>query len=156
MKGENSEGLLVRLAHCCNPVTGDDIVGFITRGRGVSVHRANCPNVKGLMEHPERMIEVAWDTRADTTFQVEIVVECLDRMGLLKDVTIAIGDAGGNILSAATATDREGVATLRFLVEISDASGLDPLLAAVSAVESVYDARRLMPGEGGAQMKRRR
>lgn len=156
VKGENSEGLLVRLAHCCNPVTGDDIVGFITRGRGVSVHRANCPNVKGLMEHPERMIEVAWDTRADTTFQVEIVVECLDRMGLLKDVTIAIGDAGGNILSAATATDREGVATLRFLVEISDASGLDPLLAAVSAVESVYDARRLMPGEGGAQMKRRR
>ena len=156
VKGENSEGLLVRLAHCCNPVTGDDIVGFITRGRGVSVHRANCPNVKGLMEHPERMIEVVWDTRADTTFQVEIVVECLDRMGLLKDVTIAIGDAGGNILSAATATDREGVATLRFLVEISDASGLDPLLAAVSAVESVYDARRLMPGEGGAQMKRRR
>ena len=62
----------------------------------------------------------------------------------------------GNILSAATATDREGVATLRFLVEISDASGLDPLLTAISSVESVYDARRLMPGEGGAQMKRRR
>lgn len=94
VKGESNSGLLVRLAHCCNPVTGDDIVGFITRGRGVSVHRANCPNVKGLMEHPERMIEVEWDGAADTLFQVEIVVECLDRMGLLKDVTIAIGDAG--------------------------------------------------------------
>ena len=155
VKGESNSGLLVRLAHCCNPVTGDDIVGFITRGRGVSVHRANCPNVKGLMEHPERMIEVEWDGAADTLFQVEIVVECLDRMGLLKDVTIAIGDAGGNILSAATSTNREGIATLRFMVEISDASGLDPLLASISSVDSVYDARRLMPGEGGAQLKRR-
>ena len=146
---KGGDGLLVRLAHCCNPVVGDDIVGFITRGRGVSVHRADCPNVKGLMEHPARMIEVSWDDGADALFQVEIVVECLDRMGLLKDVTIAIGDAGANILSAATSTDREGVATLRFLVEISDASGLDALLAAISRVESVFDARRLMPGEGG-------
>ena len=146
---KGGDGLLVRLAHCCNPVVGDDIVGFITRGRGVSVHRADCHNVKGLMEHPERMIEVSWDDGADALFQVEIVVECLDRMGLLKDVTIAIGDAGANILSAATSTDREGVATLRFLVEISDASGLDALLAAISRVESVFDARRLMPGEGG-------
>lgn len=155
VKGERDSGLLVRLAHCCNPVAGDDIVGFITRGRGVSVHRANCPNVKGLMEHPERMIDVSWDSDADALFQVEIVVECLDRMGLLKDVTIAIGDTGGNILSAATATDREGIATLRFMVEISDASGLEPLFSAISAVESVYDVRRLMPGEGNITMKRR-
>ena len=68
---------------------------------------------------------------------------------------IAIGDAGGNILSAATSTSREGIATLRFLIEISDASRLDPLLAAIGAVESVYDARRLMPGEGSKTMKRR-
>ena len=155
VRGADPDALLVRLAHCCNPVSGDDIVGFITRGRGVSVHRANCPNVKGLMEHPERMIEVSWDTTADALFQVEIVIEALDRMGLLKDVTIAIGDAGGNILSAATATTREGVATLRFLVEISEASRLDSLLSAISAVESVYDARRLMPGEGSTTMKRR-
>ena len=155
VNGGASGDMLVRLAHCCNPVAGDDIVGFITRGRGVSVHRATCPNVKGLMEHPERMIQVDWDGAADALFQVEIVVECLDRMGLLKDVTIAIGDAGGNILSAATATNREGIATLRFLVEISDASGLDPLLAAISRVDSVYDARRIMPGEGAKQMRRR-
>lgn len=154
VKGGDIE-MLVRLAHCCNPVAGDDIVGFVTRGRGVSVHRANCPNVKGLMAHPERMIEVEWDGSADALFQVEIVVECLDRMGLLKDVTIAIGEAGGNILSAATATNREGIATLRFLVEISDASGLDPLLANISRVESVYDARRIMPGEGAKQLKQR-
>ena len=127
----------------------------MTRGRGVSVHRANCPNVKGLMEHAERMIEVEWDKGADALFQVEIVVECLDRMGLLKDVTIAIGDAGANILSASTSTDRNGGAELRFLVQISDASGLDPLLAQISRVESVYDARRLMPGEGATTRKPR-
>ena len=140
--------LLVHLAHCCNPVAGDEIVGFITRGRGVSVHRSNCPNVKGLMAHPERMIEVEWDASGATQFQVEIMVEATDRMGLLKDVTIAVGDAGGNILSAATNTSPQGVAKLRFLVAISDAGLLDTLLATVGRVPSVYDARRIMPGEG--------
>ena len=147
--------LLVHLAHCCNPVAGDEIVGFITRGRGVSVHRATCPNVKELKSHPERMIDVAWDTSGATEFRVEIVVEATDRMGLLKDVTTAIGDAGGSILSAATQTSSQGVARLRFLVAISDASLLDALLATVSRVASVYDARRIMPGEGANQMKRR-
>lgn len=147
--------LAVHLAHCCNPVAGDEIVGFITRGRGVSVHRSNCPNVVDLMRNPERLIEVSWDTSGATEFRVEIVVEATDRMGLLKDVTVAIGDAGANILSAATQTSAQGVARLRFLVAISDASLLDTLLAAVSRVPSVYDARRIMPGEGANQMKRR-
>lgn len=147
--------LLVRLAHCCNPVAGDDIVGFVTRGRGVSVHRTSCPNVKGLMGNPERMIDVEWDTSGATEFQVEIVIEASDRMGLLKDVTIAINDAGAHILAASTQTTHEGVARLRFLVAISDAGLLDTLLAAISRVPSVFDARRLMPGEGANQMKRR-
>lgn len=147
--------LLVHLARCCNPVAGDDIVGFVTRGRGVSVHRANCPNVKSLMEHPERLIGVEWDTSGATQFQVEIMVEATDRMGLLKDVTQAVGDAGGNILSAATSTSAQGVARLRFLVAISDASLLDTLLASVGRVPSVYDARRIMPGEGANMMSRR-
>ena len=147
--------LLVHLARCCNPVAGDDIVGFVTRGRGVSVHRANCPNVKSLMEHPERLIGVEWDTSGATQFQVEIMVEATDRMGLLKDVTQAVGDAGGNILSAATSTSAQGVARLRFLVAISDASLLDTLLASVGRVPSVYDARRIMPGEGANTMSRR-
>lgn len=147
--------LLVHLAHCCNPVAGDEIVGFVTRGRGVSVHRTSCPNCKDLLNHPERMIDVEWDATGATEFQVEIVVEATDRMGLLKDVTIALGDAGGNILSAATQTTSTGVARLRFLVAISDASRLGPLLATVNKVPSVYDARRIMPGEGGNEMKRR-
>lgn len=147
--------LLVHLAHCCNPVAGDEIVGFITRGRGVSVHRESCPNVASLREHPERMIEVEWDASGATEFQVEIVVEATDRMGLLKDVTIALSDGGCNILSAATQTGATGVARLRFLIALSDASLLGPLLARVNRVPSVYDARRIMPGEGAQSLRRR-
>ena len=86
---------------------------------------------------------------------MEIVVDATDRMGLLKDVTIAIGDAGANILSAATQTSSTGRARLRFLVAISDASLLGALLASVNRVPAVYDARRILPGEGASQMKRR-
>ena len=107
------------------------------------------------MSNPERMIDVEWDTSGATEFQVEIVVEASDRMGLLKDVTIAINDAGAHILAASTQTTYEGVARLRFLVAISGANLLDSLLAAISRVPSVFDARRLMPGEGANQMKRR-
>ena len=108
------------------------------------------------MAHPERMIDVEWDTSGATQFQVEIVVEATDRMGLLKDVTIAVGDAGGNILSAATNTNSHGVAKLRFLIAISDANLLDTLLATICRVPSVYDARRIMPGEGASSIHGRR
>ncbi len=147
--------LLVHLAHCCNPVAGDDIVGFVTRGRGVSVHRVNCPNVADLIKDPERIIDVEWDTSGATEFRVEIVIEANDRMGLLKDVTAAIGDAGGNILSAATQITRTGVARLRFAVSIADASLLSPLLATINHVPSVYNARRIMPGEGASSLSSR-
>ena len=153
VKGDSD--LLVHLSKCCNPVAGDQIIGFITRGRGVSVHRANCPNVSDLMRHPERMIDVEWDTSGATEFQVEIVVAATDRIGLLKDVTIVLDAVGANILSAATQTSKTGAARLRFLLSISDASILNPLLTAVGRVSGVYDARRILPGEGSKQLKRR-
>lgn len=147
--------LLVHLAHCCNPVAGDEIEGFITRGRGVSVHRLTCPNRKSLMMHPERAIPVEWDTTGATEFQVEIVVEAADRMGLLKDVTTTLCDTGSNILSAATQTSTRGYVRMRFLLAISDATKLSSMLATVKRVNSVFDARRILPGEGGNEMKKR-
>ena len=150
-KGRPSCGVVVK----GDPDLLVHLAGFITRGRGVSVHRVSCPNVAALMQHPERMIDVEWDASGASEFQVEIVIEASDRMGLLKDVTIAITDAGANILSASTQVSREGVARLRFLVAISEAGLLDTLLSAVSRVPSVFEARRLMPGEGAVQMKRR-
>ena len=147
--------LLVHLAHCCTPVAGDDIVGFITRGRGVSVHRATCPNVKGLMTHPERMIPVEWDGSGTSEFRVEIVIDGHDRLGLLADITTCLSKAGVNILSTGVSTAKSGAARLRFLISISDTAVLANVFNQLKHIPSVDDARRIVPGEGANQMKRR-
>lgn len=143
----NDPTLLAQPAQCCNPVPGDDIVGYITRGRGVSVHRKACPNVSNLFkEHPERRIAVSWDVSGATEFSIEIVVEAIDRMGLLRDVTDALQELSVNILSISTQLE-DGVVKLRFLISLFDVSLLDDVLARISKVPSVFDARRIKPGE---------
>jgi GTP pyrophosphokinase len=136
------------LARCCNPVPGDEIVGFVTRGRGVSVHRRDCPNAAELLRSPERIIEVEWDRAAASTYQVEIWVEALDRMRLLQDVTAALGESGVNILSASTQTHRDGLVEMRFLFELGNMEQLQAVLKTVSAVHGVFEAHRMLPGEG--------
>ncbi len=141
------DDVLVRLARCCNPVPGDDIIGFVTRGRGVSVHRKNCPNAGELLASPERIIEVEWDSSSKATYQVEIHIEALDRLRLLQDVTMAIAESGVNILSSATTTHKDGIVDMRFLFEIGEMGRLDALLRDVRAVDGVFEARRMLPGE---------
>ncbi len=141
------DDVLVRLSRCCNPVPGDAIIGFVTRGRGVSVHRASCPNAGDLKASPERMIEVGWDEGSKATYQVEIYVEALDRLRLLQEVTMAIAESGVNILSSSTATHKDGIVDMRFLFEIGEMGRLDALLRDVRAVNGVFDARRMLPGE---------
>ncbi len=141
------DDVLVRLARCCNPVPGDEILGFVTRGRGVSVHRTSCPNAGELLATPERLIEVEWDTCSKATYQVEIHIEALDRLRLLQDVTMAIAESGVNILSSATTTHKDGIVDMRFLFEIGEMARLDALLRDVRAVEGVFEARRMLPGE---------
>jgi guanosine-3',5'-bis(diphosphate) 3'-pyrophosphohydrolase len=149
------EDVLARLARCCTPVPGDPIVGFVTRGRGVSVHRADCPNGRALAREPGRMLEVAWDTRRPASFQVSILVEALDRTKLLRDVTTAISDLGVNILSASSTTNpRTRTASLRFTLELGDPTHLEHILASVKRVESVYDAYRVMPGGAASRSGR--
>jgi GTP pyrophosphokinase len=142
------DDLLVRLARCCNPVPGDPLVGFVTRGRGVSVHRANCPNARDLLNSPERIIEVEWDMGASTTYQVEIYIEARDRTGLLRDITIALSEAGVSVLSANIATDKQGIATMRFLFELGNMEQLGAVLQRVRALDGVFAADRMMPGPG--------
>jgi GTP pyrophosphokinase len=143
------DDVLVRLAHCCNPVPGDGIVGFVTRGRGVSVHRSDCPNARELVNSsPERILDVEWDTGTSTTYQVEILIEALNRTRLLQDISIALADAGVNVVSAGVSTDRQGIAYLRFLFELGNMDQLQKVLATVRGVDGVFDARRAMP-EGG-------
>ena len=133
----------VKLAKCCTPVPGDDIVGFVTRGTGVSVHRADCINVPGLRSEPDRMVEVEWAPTSNSVYLVNIQVEALDRARLLSDVTRALSDTHVNILSAAVTTTRERIALSRFTFEMADPKHLGSVLKAVRQVEGVYDAYRV-------------
>lgn len=138
--------ILVKLAKCCTPVPGDPIVGFVTRGNGVSVHRGDCPNVKGFDGELERMIEVEWNTIGKSVFRVHIQVEALDRSGLLSDITRVLSEHHVNIVSATVNTDAQRLATSRYVFEMSDASHLDRLLQAVRRIEAVYDVYRVNSG----------
>jgi GTP pyrophosphokinase len=140
---EGQDDMLVHLARCCSPVPGDAIVGYVTVGRGVSVHRADCTNVSSLAERRERTVEVAWPARSTTAFVVWIQVEALDRTRLLRDVTAVISDTGGNITASSTHTGEDRVAILRYEVELSDPSQLPKLLADLRGVDGVFSAFRL-------------
>ena len=135
----------VRLSRCCTPVPGDQIMGFVTKGQGVSVHRTDCPNVKSLREAPERVIEVTWSEGKPTSFTVAIQVEALDRTRLLSDVATVLSDSHVNILSANSSTGKDRITRLRFTFEMADIAHLSSVLAAVKRVESVYDAYRVVP-----------
>ncbi|MGW0335203.1 RelA/SpoT family protein [Streptomyces sp. NPDC003011] len=133
----------VKLARCCTPVPGDPIMGFVTRGSGVSVHRNDCVNVDSLSREPERILEVEWAPTQSSVFLVAIQVEALDRSRLLSDVTRVLSDQHVNILSAAVQTSRDRVATSRFTFEMGDPKHLGHVLKAVRGVEGVYDVYRV-------------
>lgn len=133
----------VKLAKCCTPVPGDEIIGFITRGTGVSVHQANCSNVESLKREPERMIEVEWSHTNSQLFLVQIQVEALDRSRLLSDVTRVLSDNHVNILSASVSTSRDRLAISRFVFEMAEPSHMTSVLSAVRRIDGVYDVYRL-------------
>ncbi|GHI09110.1 GTP pyrophosphokinase [Streptomyces cellostaticus] len=133
----------VKLARCCTPVPGDPIIGFVTRGSGVSVHRNDCVNVESLSREPERILDVEWAPTQSSVFLVAIQVEALDRSRLLSDVTRVLSDQHVNILSAAVQTSRDRVATSRFTFEMGDPKHLGHVLKAVRGVEGVYDVYRV-------------
>ena len=135
--------ILVKLAKCCTPVPGDAIVGFVTRGSGVSVHRSDCVNVKALSSEQDRFVEVSWAPTKKSVFRVQIQVEALDRSGLLSDVTRVLSEHHVNILSATVNTNDERLAISRFVFEMGDAVHLDRVLNAVRRIDAVYDVYRV-------------
>lgn len=137
------DDIWVKLAKCCTPVPGDDIVGFVTRGAGVSVHRSDCINVQSLRSEPERMVDVSWSHNSTSLFLVQIQVEALDRSRLLSDVTRVLSDSHVNILSASVSTSRDRVALSRFVFEMAEPNHLASVLAAVRKVEGVFDVYRI-------------
>lgn len=143
IKVEGVDEVLVKLARCCTPVPGDEIMGFITKGSGISVHRIDCRNASDLVEHQsERVVAVSWLAGAASVFLVNIQIEALDRARLLADVTRTLSEQHVNILSAAVSTSKDRVAISKFTFEMADAKHLDSVLAAVRNVEGVYDVYR--------------
>ena len=141
---EGSADVWARLSRCCTPVPGDEITGFVTRGHGVSVHRADCTNLRHLLDsEPERLVTVRWSPTEDSLFLVAIQVEALDRTGLLSDVTRSISDQHVNILSASVTTTRDRVAVSKFTFEMGDPKHLGHVLRAVRAIDGVYDVYRV-------------
>ncbi|WP_395638907.1 RelA/SpoT family protein [Pseudolysinimonas sp.] len=135
--------ILVKLARCCTPVPGDPIVGFVTRGSGVSVHRDDCSNVVALRDDPDRMIDVEWAPTSLSVFLVQIQVEALDRAGLLSDITRVLAENHVNILSANVSTSSDRLAISRYVFEMGDTVHLDRLLNAVRRIDAVYDVYRV-------------
>src|SRR4051794_11055406 len=133
----------VKLARCCTPVPPDAILGFVTKGGGVSVHRRDCTNATELERKPERLLEVEWAPTAHSTFLVNIQVEAIDRARLLSDITMVLSDAHVNILSATLSTTRDRVAKSRFTFEMAEAKHLGTVLRAVRGVPGVFDAYRV-------------
>jgi guanosine-3',5'-bis(diphosphate) 3'-pyrophosphohydrolase len=144
---EGLDDVLVRLSRCCTPVPGDEIIGFVTRGRGVSVHRADCANAAGLTSQSSRLIEVEWDGESSGSWVVSVQIEALDRSKLLRDVAQVLADHHVDIISCSTHTTADRVATLHFDFELSDPGHLDSILAAVRRVDSIYEVSRVLPGK---------
>jgi GTP pyrophosphokinase len=137
----------VKLAKCCTPVPGDPIIGFVTRGSGVSVHRVDCTNAAQLTANPERLIDVEWAPSSASVFLVQLQVEALDRNRLLSDVTRVLSDQHVNILSASVQTSRDRVALSRFTFEMGDPAHLDHVIKAVRKIDGVFDVYRVNGGK---------
>jgi GTP diphosphokinase / guanosine-3',5'-bis(diphosphate) 3'-diphosphatase len=145
---EGLDDLMVRLSRCCTPVPGDEIVGFVTRGRGVSVHRADCANAASLASRSrERLIEVEWDHRSSGVFVATIEVVAIDRSRLLTDVTKVVSEHHLNIVSANTQTDADRISRMRFDVELADPAHLESVLNLIRHLDAVYDVYRILPGK---------
>ncbi|MEN0128112.1 MAG: bifunctional (p)ppGpp synthetase/guanosine-3',5'-bis(diphosphate) 3'-pyrophosphohydrolase [Brevundimonas sp.] len=145
------DDIWVKLAKCCTPVPGDEIMGFVTRGAGVSVHRTDCINVEQLLAQPERVVDVSWSQSSSALFLVQIQVEALDRSRLLSDVTRVLSDSHVNILSASVSTSRDRVALSRFVFEMAEPSHLASVLSAVRKVEGVFDVYRITGAKGAEE-----
>lgn len=149
VKGES--GLMVRLARCCNPVPGDPIVGYITRGRGVSVHRADCTNVLNDPDEYERMIEVNWDISTDDAYKVSVEVQAMDRSGLLSDIMMALAETKTNASSVNAKVQKNKMAFITLNLDISNINQLELIMTKIRRVKDVYSVHRANPTLGGSQ-----
>lgn len=134
--------LLVRLAHCCTPVPGDPIIGYITRGRGVTVHRLDCPMLQSLTD-TERFIETSWESEVEASYPVEILVEGNDRPGLFAEITSVIAGLGSNITNATARGQSDGIAKITILFEIHDLNELRKVVSEIKTIKGIIAVSRV-------------
>ena len=138
------ENCLVRIAKCCNPVPGDDIVGYITRGRGVSVHRNDCSNVTNTIDGDNRLIEVSWYTAKNASYNANITIMANDRTALLMDITNAIAELKIPLKAINARTTREQIAIMNLTLEITNTEQLEKIIKKIRKVESVFEVTRVI------------
>ncbi len=142
---EGMDDVAVRVPQCCRPVPGDDVVGYISLGRGVTIHRRDCPNVKALEKNPERFVPVSWDMSSVGPFLVEIMIEAHDRQHLLEDISRALSECNVNIMAATIQTTGDNQVKDRFVFEVPEIDYLDSVLQRIRRIDTVYDAYRITP-----------
>ena len=137
------DNCLVKFSKCCNPVPGDEIIGYVTKGRGVSIHRKDCPNIKDLLSEEERIIEVEWyEEKKQVNYNVDIGVLSNDRSGLLVDIVKEITSLKVNIIAINTKMNKDRIVTIDITVEVKDIEQLNKVLKAIRKVDSVYEVTR--------------
>ncbi len=141
---EGVDDVMLRLAKCCHPVPGDPIVGYVSLGRGITIHRDDCPNVAALRKDPERFVPVHWEGDHETAFKVEIQIDAWDRHRLLEDLSRTLAEQGINIVEARCLVNRPMVSN-RFVVEVGDTQALKATIGRLRVVEGVFDAYRVTP-----------
>jgi GTP pyrophosphokinase len=133
--------LMVRYSQCCQPVPGDKVIGYITRGRGISIHRIDCPNILQLRDHPERRVDIQWDGDGSDRFFVRLVMEGTDRRGLMADIASAVSGTNTNIKSAEMKSDDRGMMG-EFVVEVENLTHLNRVIAAIKKIKGVVKVER--------------
>jgi GTP diphosphokinase / guanosine-3',5'-bis(diphosphate) 3'-diphosphatase len=139
------DNVLMRFGRCCSPLPGDRVLGYITRGRGVSIHRADCPNIQFLRTQPERLVEVEWEASPDGTYHVEIEVEALDRVGLLKDILGAVTETKTNVVSVNARVRKDKVGIVNIVVDIRNVTQLTAVMQRIGVLPEVYSVERVVP-----------
>jgi GTP diphosphokinase / guanosine-3',5'-bis(diphosphate) 3'-diphosphatase len=141
------DDVMLRMAKCCRPVPGDPIVGYVSLGRGITIHRDDCPNTAALRKDPERFVRVSWEGEHETAFKVELQVDAWDRHRLLEDLSRTFAEAGINIVEARCIVSRPMVQN-RFVVEVTDTQALKATVGRLRNIDGVFDAYRVTPGAG--------
>jgi GTP pyrophosphokinase len=139
------DNVLMQFGRCCSPLPGDRVLGYITRGRGVTIHRADCPNFQFLRAQSERLVEVEWDAAQDGMYQVEIEVEALDRVGLLKDILAAVTETRTNVVSVNARVRKDKVGIVNIVVDIRNVTQLTAVMQRVGQLPEVYSVERVVP-----------